>query len=95
MKVISLKSYRIGYTGLVEEADKYVFFNLRKNGKLKILQEYKKEEFDDYMHFIGLMVKFIPYTSFLKEPVEIESITIEELDKAFLLIGARRKYSKK
>ena len=36
----------------------------------------------DYNHFVGMMSKFIPHGSFLKEPVKIESITIEEFDRA-------------
>ena len=44
--------------------------------------EYNKEEYVDYNHFVGMMSKFIPYGSFLKEPVKIESITIEDLEKA-------------
>ena len=82
MKIISIKSYSSGYTGIVEEDDKYVLFNLSKKGRLKRLNEYNKEEYVDYNHFVGMMSKFIPHGSFLKEPVKIESITIEELDRA-------------
>ncbi len=81
MKIINIRLYRTGYTGIVEEDDKYVLFNLSKNGKLKKINEYNKEEYVDYNHFVGMMSKFIPYGSFLKEPVKIESITIEELDR--------------
>lgn len=83
MKIISIKSYSNGYTGIVEEDDKYVLFNHSKNGKLKKINEYNKEEYVDYNHFVGMMSKFIPHGSFLKEPVKIESITIEELDRVF------------
>lgn len=81
MKIINIRLYRTGYTGIVEEDDKYVLFNLSKNGKLKKINEYNKEEYVDCNHFVGMMSKFIPYGSFLKEPVKIESITIEELDR--------------
>ena len=83
MKIISIKSYRNGYTGIVEEDDKYILFNLSKNGKFKKINKYKKEEFVDYNHFVGTLSKFIPNSSFLKEPVKIGSITIEELDRVF------------
>ena len=82
MKIINIRLYRTGYTGIVEEDDKYVLFNLSKKGRLKRLNEYNKEEYVDYNHFVGMMSKFIPYGSFLKEPVKIESITIEDLEKA-------------
>ncbi|MDL1968664.1 MAG: hypothetical protein LWW97_08995 [Deltaproteobacteria bacterium] len=83
MKIISIKSYRNGYTGIVEEDDKYVLFNLSKNGRSKRLNEYNKEEYVDYNHFVGMISKFIPYGSFLKEPVKVESITIEEFGRVF------------
>jgi len=83
MKIISIKSYSNGYTGIFEEDNSYILFNLSKNGKLKKLNEYNKEEFVDYNHFVGMISKFIPYSSFLKKPVKIESITIEELDRVF------------
>lgn len=81
MKIISIKSYSNGYTGIIEKGDKYILFNLSKKGKLKKLNEYNKEDFADYNHFVGMMSKFIPYSTFLKEPVKVESITIEELDR--------------
>jgi hypothetical protein len=80
MKIICIRSYSNGYTGIVEENDRYVLFNLSKKGRLKKINTYNKEEFTDYNHFVGMMSKFIPYSTFLKEPVKIESITIEELD---------------
>ncbi len=82
MKIISIKSYKHGYTGIVEEDNKYVLFNLSKKGKLKKINEYNKEEYVDCNHFVGMMSKFIPHSSFFKEPVKIESITIEELERA-------------
>jgi len=84
MKIICIKSYSNGYTGIFEEDHKYVLFNLSKNGKLKKINEYNKEEFVDYNHFVGIISKFIPYSSFLQEPVKIESITIDELDRILL-----------
>ena len=89
MKIISIKSYNNGYTGIFEEDNRYVLFNLSKNGKLKKLNEYNKEEFVNYNHFVGMISKFIPHSSFLKEPVKIESITIEELDSVFSKIIIR------
>jgi hypothetical protein len=80
MKIICIRSYSNGYTGIFEEDNRYVLFNLSKKGKLKKINTYNKEEFTDYNHFVGMMSKFIPYSSFLKEPLKIESITIEELD---------------
>lgn len=69
-----------GYTGIVEEDDKYVLFNLPKNRKLKKINTYNKDSFVDYNHFVGTISKFIPHSSFLKEPIKVKSIIIEELE---------------
>ncbi|MBW2568021.1 MAG: hypothetical protein JRD93_17665 [Deltaproteobacteria bacterium] len=83
MKIICIKSYSNGYTGIFEEDNRYVLFNISKKGRLKKINTYNKEEYTDYNHFVGMMSKFISYGSFLKEPLKIESITIEELDRVF------------
>lgn len=82
MKIINIRSYRTGYTGIVEENDKYILFNLSKNGKLKKINEYNKEDFVDYNHFIETISKFIPYSSFLKKPIKVKSINIKTLENA-------------
>ena len=90
MNIISIKSYRTGYTGIVEEDDKYVLFNLSKNRKLKKINTYNKEDFVDYNHFVGTISKFIPHSSFLKEPVKVESITIGELERALSYLNSKK-----
>jgi len=44
IKIISLNSYGTGYTGFIEEKDKYVFFILSRKGGLKKLQNYYKKD---------------------------------------------------
>ena len=68
MKIISLRSYRKGYTGIIEEDDKYVLFIFPKNVKLKRLQNYYKEDYPSYEHFAGVISKFAPPSFFLKNP---------------------------
>ena len=81
MEIINIRSYRTGYIGIIEDNDKYILFNLSKNGKFKKINEYNKQDFVDYNHFVETMSKFIPYSSFLKEPIKIESISIKGLER--------------
>jgi len=83
MKIISLRSYSQGYTGIIEEDDKYVFFILSKKGKIKKLLNYYKEDYPTYEHFVGVISKFAPASFFLKEPIYVQSMTIAELDKMY------------
>ena len=81
-KIISLRSYSQGYTGIIEEDDKYVFFNVSKKEKIKRLLNYK-EDYPTYEHFVGAISKFAPPSFFLKEPIYVESMTIAEIDKMY------------
>ncbi|MDM8550875.1 hypothetical protein QUF72_12380 [Desulfobacterales bacterium HSG2] len=83
MKLISLKSYRNGYTGFVEEKERYVFFNFSRKGKFKNLLEYSKADYTSYDHFLSVISKFIPRKSFFKKPIPFESMTIAELDRIY------------
>ncbi len=47
---------------------------------------YPKDDYSEYEHFVGIMSKFDPYTSFLKEPATIHPpflIALEEVAKKF------------
>jgi len=80
MRIIGLKAYRIGYTGFLENEEAYLFFNMVKN-RFKPVQEYPKDDFESYHHFISLMGKFVRSSFFLKTPVEVSSIDMETLDR--------------
>ena len=84
MKIIGLKSYSTGYKGFIEEKDQYVFFIYYRNGKLKKLLNYKKEDYISFEHFVGVMSKFVPFSFFLKKPRYVQSMTTDELDRIFL-----------
>jgi len=83
MKIISPRSYSQGYTGIIEEDDKYVFFIVSKKGKIKKLLNYYKEDYPTYEHFVGVISKFAPASFFLKEPIYVQSMAIAELDKMY------------
>jgi hypothetical protein len=81
MKIICLKSYKSGYTGFLEERDRYVFFHLSRNGELKRLVEYDKSGYLDRKRFVSVMARYVPLGNFLEEPVPVEEVTVEALDK--------------
>ncbi len=83
MKIIYLRLYTNGYRGFLEEKECYVFFQFPRGGQLKRLVKYEKSLFSDYRHFVGGISKFMPRLYFLEEPVLIQSVTIEELDRVF------------
>ena len=81
MKIISLRSYRKGFTGIIEEDDKYVLFICPKNGTYKRLLNYYKEDYPSYERFAGVISKFAPPSFFLKEPIYVKSMTFAELKR--------------
>ena len=81
MKIISLRSYRKGFTGIIEEDDKYVLFICPKNGTYKRLLNYYKEDYPSYERFAGVISKFAPPSFFLKEPIYVKSMTFAELER--------------
>ena len=82
-KILSLRSYAKGYTGFIEEEDRYTFFQFSRNGGLTRIMEFDKSDYTDYGHFLGGITRFYPLNFFMKEPITVESISISELDKIF------------
>lgn len=73
----------------VELDDVYAEFRLVKGGNPYYLTTFPKANtpgeygqtlrFRDYEHFVGVFSKFMPETSFLEHPVEIERLDFQEL----------------
>lgn len=78
MKLIGLKKYRHGYTGFLETAHHYAYFQFAR-GKLTLLQHYAKQDFQSPDHFVDVIRKFVHIGFFLQKPVEIESVNEREL----------------
>jgi hypothetical protein len=82
MKIIALKSYKSGYAGIIEEPDKYVFFNYsKKGGMLKRLIEYSKTDYPERPHFLSFITKFTSFHFFLEQPITVKSFTAEAIEK--------------
>jgi hypothetical protein len=67
--------------GFLEDEKSYVYFNFPRKGVLTEVMRFDKTDYADYGHFMGGITKFFPYNFFLKNPVVIDSCTIEELDR--------------
>jgi hypothetical protein len=85
MRLIGLKAYQKGYTGCVEDEDAYIFFNF-VHQTYKPIQSYPMHKFENRLHFISTMGKFMRTSFFFKEPIEITSITIESLNRCCAII---------
>jgi hypothetical protein len=65
----------------MEDETSYVYFSFTSQRGLKELMKFHKSDYEDYGHFVGGITRFFPHNFFFKEPVPIESCTIEELDR--------------
>lgn len=77
MKIIALKSYKTGYVGILEEKDRYVYFNLSKRGRYKEIRFYPKQNYCSLEHFIDTLTKFTPRRFFLKDALTVDAMTLE------------------
>ena len=64
--------------GFVEDDNKYKRFEATARG-VEFSDEYEVGNYKDYLHFVGVMSKFDPYTFFLKKPITVPEITYESL----------------
>ena len=92
MELIYLKSYGSGYRGCAVMPDgDYLFFQRSPRKGLKHLKRYPGSDFDDLEHFMAMMQKFITPPSFLKPPLVVEDLTMEELHRAYGEIMNKRR----
>ena len=89
MELIYLRAYGSGYRGCVVEPDRYLFFQCSRKKGFKYLKSYPKEEFADLDHFMAMMQKFISPPSFLRPPITIATLDLDELDRVHRELPAR------
>ena len=89
MKILSLTSYAVGFTGIVERPDAYVLFCFPRRGAFKTLHAYPKADFNNGAHFRSVITRLLSPGSFLKSPVSVRSVTTVELDRIFRYISGR------
>lgn len=81
MELLLLKAYGSGYRGCVIEDSRYLYFQFSRKKGLKHLKSYAKHDFRDTSHFMAMMQKFVSPPSFLRPPIPIRELTLEELDR--------------
>jgi hypothetical protein len=91
VEILALKAYASGYRGCVVDGQRYLFFQHSREGRLKELKSYPVGDFSDTEHFIAMMHKFMSPGAFLRPPITIRSLTLEELDRVIGLIKKTRR----
>jgi hypothetical protein len=90
MEIFALRSYAAGYRGCSIDEGGYLFFQYTRKGGLKRLKCYDRGDFDGNDHFAAMMMKFMTPSAFLRPPVPIDALTLEELDRVHALITTAR-----
>lgn len=82
MELLLLRAYGSGYRGCVIEKERYLFFQFSRKKGLRYLKNYSRQEFASVEQFMAMMQKFVSPPSFLHPSVTIETLSMEELDRA-------------
>ena len=92
IKIINIESGSKGdFHGFVDYPDDYVDFVMSPQGKVTEGHRYGKAEYDrGYEHFAAVFGKFDPYVFFLKEPITISELSLEEVKRAWSIVKKRR-----
>lgn len=90
MKIINLGKSEFNYYGYYEDEDNYVDFVYPFEGPLSTDWFYPKMEYGGHLHFAETVAKYIPKTTFLDEPLEIEEISLAELDRVHAIITGKK-----
>jgi hypothetical protein len=92
MKLLTITRFNNNeIVGFVELKDEYAEFRLTREKMPEYLNAFPKVRapgeygqtlrLRDYEHFVGLCSKFMPYTTFLEKPFEIELLDFDVLLK--------------
>ena len=85
MKVLALRAYGSGYRGCLIDKGAYLIFQYTPRLGFKILKSYPRGEFQDYLHFIAVMQKFMSPAAFIVPPAPIQAPTLSELQRIHTL----------
>lgn len=87
MKVISLDLQNGYFYGVIETKNIYQYFIMGSDKNMEMIQWYEKKDYRDYDHFVRVMSKFDPNTIFLKKPIDIETLTADEIEASWNIIN--------
>ena len=84
MKIVSLEKVGEPFVGIVEQDDVFVSFIFSAaNGGYHELSIYPKSDYPSYEHFIAYICNFKSHGICLKDPIEVKSITKQELYRVY------------
>ena len=83
MEILSLEKLGkgAGWQGWIKDDRFYKRFSA-ENDRINIGAIVPVKNYRNYGHFAGVISKFNPYTFFLEEPISIDELTVEELERA-------------
>jgi len=73
------------FMGWVQEDGTYKFFKFEED-KVEIVTEMPVSNYKDYETFALVIGKFVPHMFMLKEPIKIDGLTKEELERVYKLM---------
>lgn len=79
MKLLALKAYGTGYRGCLIAEGEYRFFQYTPRRGFRLLKTYPQDTFEDDLHFIAMMQKFMSPSAFIVPPVPIARLDADEL----------------
>ena len=82
IKLLSIEKAGPSFYIWIECEGEYIRYWAKKNG-FEERERHLLSDYRDYIHFVGVMGKFAPYTAFLKDPVEIEELSYWAVKKAY------------
>jgi len=83
MKILSLELANDTLIGYREVGPYYIKFEIDKANNVTDLEEFKVSKYRNYLHFVGVLGKFNPYTQFFKKPSKLKVLSYNELIKIF------------
>jgi hypothetical protein len=81
MKILALRAQSGGFRGCFIHNGKYRFFLLSKNGRVRQRMAYSVDDYENHDHFLAVMLKYILPATIFRDPVEIKSLTHDELTR--------------
>jgi len=80
--VVSLSKEGSEFYGCIEDKKEYLTFHT-EGIQVIFDQQYRKNDYKDYEHFVGIMSKFDPYTFFFEKPIKVSKITRMKLEQVW------------
>ena len=81
MEILALRIHGRGYRGCLIADGEYRVFQYSPRQGFKVLKTYPRSEFEDDLHFIAVMQKFMTPSAFIFPPAPIQALSVVELQR--------------